>query len=91
MQSKCQWVPIGYVFLHKVSKITSSIISLPYHFALWVKLSEVDILKYLSYFSHNSSFDISYKLETVCMKCQYLCYGKNINLSFAELAQSGKG
>ena len=44
------------------------------------KLSADDILKYLSYFSQKTGFDISCKLspqETICMKCQILFPGKN--------------
>ena len=63
--------------------------------SLWVKFSSDDILKYFSYFSQKTGFDIS------CMKCQILFSGmkcqilfsgkskKNITtLSSAELAQS---
>ena len=53
-----------------------------------------DLLKYFSYFSQKTGFDISCKLsliETICMKYQILFYGENkkniINLSSAELAQ----
>ena len=60
---------------------------------LWVKFSD-DTLKYVSYFSEKTGFDISCKLspiETFCMKCPILFSGKNkktINiLSYAELAQ----
>ena len=45
-------------------------------------------------FSQKIGFDLSCKLspeETICMKCQILFSGKNINLSFAEFAQCGKG
>ena len=59
-----------------------------------VKLSADNILKYFSYFSQKTGFDISCKLsplETICMKCQILFSGKNkknINyLSSAELAK----
>ena len=62
--------------------------------ALWVKFSADDILKYFSYFSQKTGFDISCKLslkETICMKCQILFSGKNkknnIILSSAENAQ----
>ena len=51
-------------------------------------------LKYFSYFSQKTGYDISCKLsskETICMKCQILFSGENkknvINLSFAENAQ----
>ena len=47
--------------------------------ALWVKFSADDILKYFSYFSQKTGFDISCKLsplETICMKCQILFWGK---------------
>ena len=62
--------------------------------ALWVKFSADDILKYFSYFSQKTGYDISSKLspkETICLKCQILFSGKNkkniINLSSAENAQ----
>ena len=62
--------------------------------ALWVKFSADDILKYFSYFSQKTGFDISCKLspkETICMKCQILFSVKNeknnIILSSAENAQ----
>ena len=61
--------------------------------ALWVKFAADDILKYFSYFSQKTGFDISCKLskETICMKCQIQFSGKNkkniINLSSAENAQ----
>ena len=51
------------------------------------------MLKYFSYFSQKTGFDISCKLspiKTICMKCQILFSGKNkknINLSSAELAK----
>ena len=52
------------------------------------------MLKYVSYFSHKTGFDISCKLsplETICMKCQILFSGKikkpKTDLSSAELAQ----
>ena len=57
------------------------------------KFSADDLLKlkYFSYFSQKTDFDISCKLspvETICMKCQILFSGKTIiNLSSAELAQ----
>ena len=62
-------------------------------YQLWVKFSAENILKYISYFSQKTGFDISCKLsplETICMKCQMLFSGKNkknISLSSAELAQ----
>ena len=40
-----------------------------------------------NYFSQKIGFDIPSKLETVCVKCQNLCTGKNVkisNLSSAE-------
>ena len=37
--------------------------------ALWVKFSADNILKYLSYFSQKTDFDISCEIETICMKC----------------------
>ena len=47
-----------------------------------------DILKYFSYFSHKTGFDISC---TICMKCQILFSLKNKkninNFSSAKLAQ----
>ena len=59
--------------------------------ALWVKFSADGILKYFSYFfkqQNKTGFDISCKLETVCMKCQNLFSGKNkiniINLLSAD-------
>ena len=62
--------------------------------ALWVNFSADDILKYFSYFSQKTGYDISCKLspkETICMKCRILFSGKNkkniINLSSAENAQ----
>ena len=61
--------------------------------ALQVKFSADNILKYFSYFSEKTDFDISCKLspmETVCIKCQILFSRenkKNINLPSAELAQ----
>ena len=50
--------------------------------AIWVIFSEVDILKYYSYyfFFQKTGFDISRKLspmKTVCMKFQILFPGKN--------------
>ena len=61
--------------------------------ALWVKFSADDILKYFSYFSQKTGFDISCKLspyETICMKCSTLFSGKNkkniINLPSTENA-----
>ena len=58
----------------------------------WVKFSADDNVKYFSYFSQKTGFDISCKLsETICMKYQTLFSGKkkkNItNLSSAELAK----
>ena len=53
------------------------------------KFSASDKLKYFSYSSQKTGFDISCKLspmETICMKYQSLFSGKNINLSSAELA-----
>ena len=65
-----------------------------YRLALWVKFSADNILKYFSYFSQKTGYDISCKLspkETICMKCQILFSGKNkkniINLSSAENAK----
>ena len=61
--------------------------------ALWVKFSAEDILKYFSYFSQKTGFDISCKSpkETICMKCRILFSVKNkkniINLLSAENAQ----
>ena len=62
--------------------------------ALWVILSADDILKYVSYFSQKTGFDISCKLpsvETICMKYQILFSRNNkkniISLSSAQLAQ----
>ena len=59
-----------------------------------VKFSAKDILKYFSYFSQKTGFDILCKLSpllTICLKCQILFSWKNkkniINLLFAELAQ----
>ena len=45
------------------------------HIAFLVKITADDILKYFSYFSQETRFDISCKLspvETICMKCQIL-------------------
>ena len=54
------------------------------------------MMKYFSYLSQKTGFDISCKLspmETICMKCQILFSRKNkkniVNLLSAELAQSG--
>ena len=65
-----------------------------YSLSDWIKISADDNLKYFSYFSQETGFDISCKLslmETICIKCQILFSGKNkknfINLSSAELAQ----
>ena len=47
--------------------------------ALWVKSSADDILKWFSYFTQETGFDISHKLsseETICMKCEILFSGK---------------
>ena len=59
------------------------------------KNSADDFLKYFSYFSQKTGFDISCKLspmEIFYMKCQILFFGKNkknvINLSSAELAKT---
>ena len=56
-----------------------------------MKISADNILKYFSYFSQETGFVMSYKLETVCMKCQILLSGENkkniIKLSSAHLAQ----
>ena len=58
--------------------------------ALRVKFSADDMLKYFSYFSHKSFFFIFHCMETICMKCQILFFGKNkkyiMNLSSAEFA-----
>ena len=58
------------------------------------KFSTDDNLKYFSYFSQKTGFDISCILspmETICMKCQILMSGNNkknvTNLSSAEVAQ----
>ena len=52
--------------------------------ALWVKFSADEILKYFSYFSLKTGFDISCN----CMKCPILFSGKNIIiLSSVESAQ----
>ena len=48
--------------------------------ALWAQFSADDILKYFSYFSQKTGFDISRKLspqETICMKWQSLFVWKN--------------
>ena len=51
-------------------------------------------MKYFSYFSQKTGFDISCKLspmQTICMRCQILFPGKNkkniINFSSAEVAE----
>ena len=47
---------------------------------LGVKFSVDDILKYFSYFSQKTEFDILCKLspmQTICKKCQILFSGKN--------------
>ena len=52
-----------------------------YCLVFWVKFSANDILKYFSYFSQKTGFDIACKvfpMETICMKCQFLFSGKNI-------------
>ena len=63
--------------------------------ALWVKFPADDNFKHFSYFTHETRIHISCKsslIETICMKCQFLFFGKNkktiINLSSAALAQS---
>ena len=56
-----------------------------YRLACWVIISTDDILKYFSYFSQKTGFDITYILspmalspmEMICMKCQNLFSGKN--------------
>ena len=62
-----------------------------YRLALWEKFSADDILKYFSYFSKKTGFDISCKLSPICMKCQILFPAKNkkniTNLLSAELAK----
>ena len=67
------------------------------------KISAVDRLIFLSrffffvfvfvfFFFQKTEFGISCELETICIKCQILFYGKNkkniINLSSAEFAHS---
>ena len=52
------------------------------------KISADNILKYCSYFSQKTGFDISCilsQLETICMKCQILCLGKMRKISFCHL------
>ena len=67
------------------------------HFAIWVNFSADGILKYISYLSQKTEFDISCKvspLMTTCTKCQNLFSGKNkkniTNLSSAEVAHMVK-
>ena len=46
------------------------------------------LVKYCSYFSQKTGFDISCKLSPICMNCQILISGKNkknINFTSAEL------
>ena len=57
-------------------------------------LSADNILKYFSYFSQKTGYDISCRLspkETICMKCHILFSEKNkkniVNLSSAENAK----
>ena len=58
-----------------------------------MKFYAKDILKYFSYFSQKTGFEISCKLsplETICMNCQILFpqkNKKNINFLSAEFAQ----
>ena len=79
--------------INKWDKIVLNIL-IGYHLACWVKISADEILKYFSYSSRKTEFDISSKLsrETICMKCQSLFSGKNkkniIKLSPAESAHS---
>ena len=58
------------------------------HFAGWVKISADDILKYISYFSPKTRFEIPCKLsskETIHMIFQ-ICLGINIySLLFGEI------
>ena len=58
--------------------------------ACLVKISADDILKYYFGFLQKTGFDISCKLQTICMKRQSLLSGKNIkkniNSSSVELA-----
>ena len=78
-------------FINLVKNVVIDLTYLSLRLALWVKFSADNILKYFSYFSKKTGYDISCKLETICMKCQILFFGKNkkniINLSSAENAQ----
>ena len=72
-------------------KIYALFVSWLYCLALWVKFSADNILKYFSFVSQKTGFDISCKLspmETICIKCQIQFFGKNkkniINLLSAE-------
>ena len=68
-----QCLPVDFLFINRL--------------ALWVKFAADDILKYFSYFSQKTGFDISCTLspkETICMKCQILF---SMKLSSAENAQ----
>ena len=65
-----------YAFLSFAEQILDDEVN---RFALRVKVSADDILKYCSYFFQKMGFDISCKLsplETICMKCQILFSGK---------------
>ena len=65
-------------------------------FSLWVKFSADDILKYFSYVSQKTDFDITCILshvEKICKKFQSLFFWNNkkniINLMSSELAHVG--
>ena len=61
-----------------------------YCLALLLKFSADDILKYFSFLLQKIGFNITCKLETVCIKCQILISGKNkkniVSLSTADYA-----
>ena len=84
MLGKCLAFSVGHRLLLKEQERI-------YVLTLWVKFSAEDNLKYFSYSSKKTGLDISCKLslmETICMKCQILFFGKNItNLSSADTAK----
>ena len=60
-------------------------------FWVLISVSADDSLKYFSYFSQKTDFDISSPMETICMKYQTCFLGKKIknitNLLSAEFAK----
>ena len=63
------------------------------YWACWVKFSEDNLLKYFSYFSQKTGFDILCRLsplKTICMKCRILFFlgkiKKDISLSSNKIS-----